>query len=271
MNIIYHNGAWVDDGPLFSFSDRIRLGDGIFDTMLVIVDEKNKARLVHCTQHFQRLLTDINLLEISPLPSLEDLEKAAQELCEKNKLSPGRYALNTVITRGPAQRGLMPPEDAKPTIAMRLSEVPKEFPPVTAITARRSYRNEGSPLSQIKSCNYGDNILVLIEARNKGANEAIMLNNSGNVTCTTSGNIFVILNNTLYTPPLSDGVFAGITREILIDKFSAVECSISMDDLRQAQGICMTNSIRGCVPITELNGYVVPEPTLKIEQDFHLE
>jgi branched-chain amino acid aminotransferase len=269
MNTIWHNGHWVEDGPVFTSTDRIRLGDGIFDTMLAIIDD-NGARLIHSDRHFTRLLHDAQLLEITPLPTIEELEDAATKLFNKNTAPHGRYAINTIVTRGEGPRGLMPPTDMSPTTVMRASPVPESFPAITAITARRAFRNEGSPLSQIKSLNYGDNILALIEARNKGANDAIMLNNAGKITCTTSGNIFVITGGTLYTPPLSDGVMNGITRKILIDKFDVLECSLDINDLRNAEGIYITNSIRGCVPLTTLNGQPVPTPTIKIEQDFHL-
>ena len=270
MFIIRHNEQWVKEGPVLESTDRLRLGDGIFDTMLCIIEEGTPPRLIHAKAHFERLLHDSQLLEITPVPSHEELEDIAIQLIKENALTAGRYAINTLITRGPAERGLMPPETMTPTLIMRVSQVPKTFPEINAITARRSFRNEGSPLSQVKSCNYGDNILALIEARNKGANESIMLNNKGKIACTTSGNIFVILNGTFYTPPLSDGVMNGITRKVFIKQFKAIECSLDIRDLQNAKGIYITNSIRGCIPLSTLNGKSLDAPSIDIKQDFYL-
>jgi branched-chain amino acid aminotransferase len=269
MNTIWHNGHWVEDGAIFTSSDRVRFGDGIFDTMLAIIDDSG-VRLIHADLHFNRLLHDAQLLEIHPLPTLETLTSTAAELLTKNNAPHGRHVINTIISRGEGPRGLMPPEKMSPTTIMRHSPAPETFPAITAITARRAFRNEGSPLSQVKSCNYGDNILALIEARNKGANDAIMLNNAGKITCTTSGNIFVINNGTLYTPPLSDGVMNGITRKIMLDTFKVIECSLDINDLRNADGIYITNSVRGIMPLTTLNGQPVPTPSITIEQDAHI-
>jgi len=201
-----------ENKKVFAFNDRIRLGDGVFDTMLVIV-KKNEQGLLNASNlfpdiHFARLLENAQSIGINAndLPSEQELEKTMLELEEKTPLDIGRYALNTIITRGQAKRGLMPPIDCTPTIEMRLSPAPDSFPDIQAIISKTVKRNEGSPLSRIKSCNYGDNIMALIEARDQGANEAILTNNKGFITCASAGNIFFCINNQLVTPPLSDGV-----------------------------------------------------------------
>ena len=271
MNIVYYCGDWVEDKIGFAPNDRIQRGDGVFDTMLVIVEDK-KARLIHPERHFERLQANAHLMEIVPRPTPNEFETIASELCERNTLEDGRYALNTLITRGSGPRGLMPPTESEtePTIVMRLSEAPKQSAPIEAIICRRTVRNERSPLSQIKSCNYGDNILALIEARHKGANEAILLNNLGNIACATSGNLFVVIGGILYTPPLSDGVLDGITRQLIIEKYGVMQSSITLQDLMKSDGAYITNSIKGCVPIKSLNGKDMPEPSIKIEKDFFL-
>ncbi|MFK7839716.1 MAG: aminotransferase class IV [Bdellovibrionales bacterium] len=260
----------------FAFNDRIRLGDGVFDTMLVIVE---KDQHTHKTQnilpdlHFARLLQNAKAIGISEidLPSVEELEKRMIALERKTILKTGRYALNTVITRGIAKRGLAPPDTCTPTIEMRITPCPNTFPDIYAIISRTVKRNEGSPLSQIKSCNYGDNILSLIEAKSKDANEAILLNNKGDVTCASAGNIFCCINDQLVTPPLSDGVMNGITRKLIIEKYNAIERSINETDLKNAAGIYISNSIKGTVPITSLEDETLPKPKLKIDKDFHIQ
>ncbi|MGB0719557.1 MAG: aminotransferase class IV [Bdellovibrionales bacterium] len=247
--IIYHNGAFIKDAAIFGLNDRIRLGDGIFDTMLVIV--KNAApQCLKADLHFERLIHDANMLHIPIKTTPEILHKTAMDLAGKNNLPDGRYALNTLITRGAGQRGLMPPDMCAPTLSMRLSPVPDTFPPITAIISQTTRRNEFSPLSQIKSCNYGDNILALIEAKGKGANEAILLNTAGHVACATAGNIFVEINGRLFTPPLSDGAMNGITRKIMLQNGEAVERTITAKDLQTAANLYTTNSIRGRTPVT---------------------
>lgn len=264
--MIYFNGELTDDVPIFEFQDRLRLGDGVFDTILVI-----NGKPIHEHAHFSRLLKNAKTLKIHNLPNIEYLKNAATKIIESNESLTGHFVLNTLITRGIAERGLLPQKNAQPNIAMRIGPAPSEFPTIHAIIAETVRRNEGSPLSQIKSCNYGDNILALLEAQNKDANEAIMLNNAGNVTCASAGNIFCCINNELITPPLHDGAMDGITRQIIVEKFAAVERSITADELLGASGIYITNSIKGIMTVSSLNGKTLPQATIDIDKDAHLD
>jgi len=268
--MIYFNGEIMDDAPIFEFQDRLRLGDGVFDTML-IVHEGMDLILLRMTDHIKRLLENAKVLDIRNLPKEKELFEEMRDFISESDLPEGRFALNTIITRGIAERGLMPQKNAAPNIAMRIAPVTNEFPPIHAIICETVKRNEGSPLSQIKSCNYGDNILALIEAQDKDANEAIMLNNSGNVTCASAGNIFCCINDELITPPLSDGVMDGVTRKTIIEKFSCSERSITEEELNNAAGIYITNSIKGVMSVASLDGKTLPNATITIDKDAHLE
>lgn len=271
MNIIYHNGEFIEEGPIFSPRNRLRLGHGVFETALIIVSKNSSFSTPHLHTHLERILHNANMVGINGISDIQVLEKAAEEIIEKNKCAPRHYALNIIISAGESERGLRTPENPQPTITMMLSPAPQNFPDVHAIISQSVRRNEGSPLSQIKSCNYGDNILAMQEAEGKGANEAIMLNNAGHITCATSSNIFAVVNEELTTPPLADGVMNGITRSLLIEKYDAAERSLTPEDLQNAQGIYLTNSIRGVVPVITLNGVEIPAPSLHIPQYFHLD
>lgn len=264
MSIIWHNGAFVEDGPVFTAHDRIRLGDGVFNTMLAV-----GGRVMHGALQFQRLTAHAQVLGIkADLPS--DMAGIAEELLRRNTFTNGHYAMNTVISRGGSMAGLRMPDDPKIQIVMRALPLPAHFPPLNAVITGSIRRNEGSPLSRIKSCNYGDNILALREAENAGGNEAILLNNQGFVTCASAGNLFIVRDNALYTPPLADGVMDGLIRRLVIEKCGAQETSLRPEDLRGAQGIYRTNSLRGAVALASLDGKTLPAPSLEIDKDIHL-
>ncbi|MCD8571161.1 MAG: aminotransferase class IV [Alphaproteobacteria bacterium] len=235
MGKLWHNGIWKrDDEAVFTANDRIRYGDGVFDTMLSI-----DGRLIHPAKHFARLQSNAAVLDIA---FDLDFETIAHELIEGQE---GRFAINTVISRGPSVRGLAAPENPELQIVMRAAPVPADFLPARAIIAQSVRRNEGSPLSRIKSCNYGNNILALNEAKAAGAEEAILLNNAGNVTCGTSANIFAVLNGEIFTPPLHDGVLDGVARQVFMEKYPVRELSLKPEDLLAAESLILTNSIRG--------------------------
>jgi branched-subunit amino acid aminotransferase/4-amino-4-deoxychorismate lyase len=265
MTTIWHNGRYTDDGPVFRPADRLRLGDGVFDTMMAV-----DGRPVHAGRHFARLLAHAQAMRIPADIGIAALESAARELLDRNKYRSGRYVINTILSRGPAERGLRPPESPAVQIVMTASPAPSEFPPVSAIIAQRVRRNEGSPLSRIKSCNYGDNIMALAEAQERSANEAIMLNNAGNVACASASNIFIAVDGQLWTPPLRDGAMAGITREIVMEKYGAQEKTIGPDELARSEGVYVTNCVRGAAPVEILNGKRLRPPALEIDKDLHL-
>jgi branched-subunit amino acid aminotransferase/4-amino-4-deoxychorismate lyase len=259
------NGRFTSEGPVFLPNDRIRLGDGVFDTMLAI-----DGTLIHANEHFKRLLTHATTLRIKTDWSVSDLKTAADGLLDQNKYRAGRYVVNAIISRGPAERGLRIPDNPAVQTLMVVAPAPPEFPPVNAVIATQVRRNEGSPLSHIKSCSYGDNILALAEAKEKGGNEAIMLNNRGFVACGSASNIFIMLHGKLYTPPVEDGALDGIVRKMMIRHHGVVEKNLTPDNLFSNQGIFLSNSVRGVVPVVTLDGKKINQSSLEIDKDFHL-
>ncbi len=265
MTTMWQNGRFLNEGAVFLPNDRIRLGDGVFDTMLAI-----DSALIHSNEHFKRLLTHAATLRIKTDWSVSDLKAAAEGLLDQNKYRNGKFVINSIISRGPAERGLKIPDHPSIQTVLVVAPAPTAFPPVHAIVATQVRRNEGSPLSTIKSCNYGDNILALAEAKEKGANEAILLNNKGLVTCAAGSNVFVVLGGKLYTPPVSDGALDGITRKMLIKRMGAKEKSLEPAELFENQGLYVSNSVRGVVPVEILDGKKLPPPSLEIDKEFHL-
>ncbi len=249
---IWHNGEFKDDSEaVFTASDRIRLGDGVFDTMLAVDGE-----IMNADHHLARLLFSAESLGIITDYHLKDLITVAQELIKKNGASEGSYTINTILSRGVGERGLKVPlaEDTKPELVMRAAKAPEAFPPVQAIIAQNVKRNEGSPLSQMKTFNYGDNILAFNEAQRANANEAIMLNNLGRVACATSANILMGKGGKLYTPPLEDGAMNGITRALLIEDGTLTEQSLYPEDIQTADALFIVNAVRGIMPVLTLDG-----------------
>lgn len=263
---IWHNTKLRDDDtPIFTVNDRIRLGDAVFDTMLAVNGEP-----IHAALHFKRLEQDAETMGIALPYDLKDIVRAARQVLQDSRLNETRAVVNTIVSRGPAERGLMPSPHQDPQIIVTAKAAPESFPPVKAVIARFVRRNEGSLLSQIKSANYGDNILAIQEAQEADANEAIMLNNAGHITCATTSNIFAVIGGRFYTPPLEDGVLNGVTRHLLMDRIDVIEKSLSEEDIIDADGLFLTNSVRGFVPITSLDGNPMPVYDAGIDQDFHL-
>ena len=254
--IVFLNNNFIEDNIAhISPADRgFTLGDGVFDTLLVLDGE-----LRYAEAHFTRLLKHASVLQIKTNETPETLERTALRLLKKNMFTHERYALRTTITRGKGVRGLLPPDKSVPTLLMRVSPAtsPDSLPPVYAVIAKTTRRNEFSPLSRIKSLQYGDNLLALLDAKDKGANEALLLNTAGYVSCSTTGNVFILEKDRLITPTLSDGALDGITRTLVMQHTAVEERSITPKHLAEAEGIYLTNSLFGIRAVEKLEGKTI--------------
>ncbi|MDE2400334.1 MAG: chorismate-binding protein [Burkholderiales bacterium] len=93
-----------------------------------------------------------------------------------------------------------------------------------------------------------------------GCFDTLLWNPNGEITEFTIGNVAVQLQGdaTWYTPPLSAGLLPGVMRETLLAEGRLQERTLTLDDVRQAQGLALINSVRGWLD-------VVLAPTQKIE------
>jgi branched-subunit amino acid aminotransferase/4-amino-4-deoxychorismate lyase len=129
-----------------------------------------------------------------------------------------------------------------------------------------------SPLTGIKSLNYLDHVLSKEEARKRDFDEAVVLNERGEIVSATTANIFWAKNGTVHTPTLSTGALAGITRECVLDVANKhfiplVEGVYEMADLVDADEIFLTSSGIGVAPVTtfDFRRYAVePESIVNI-------
>jgi branched-chain amino acid aminotransferase len=128
---------------------------------------------------------------------------------------------------------------------------------VAIVAIRRNHPRALDPA--IKSCNLLNNILAMREAQARGAEEAILLNQAGDVTEGASSNVFVVKDGRVRTPPVSAGILVGITREIVFEVgpphgIPVVEARLRPEDLFQADEAFITSSVRDALPIATVDG-----------------
>ena len=196
---VWLNGRLLPEAEagLSIFDRGFTLGDGIFETLRVC-----EGRPLWLDDHLARFQHGAGVLGI-PLP-FEDraIRRGLAELIEASGHQ--QASLRLTLSRGPSRaRGLWPPASpATPTLLAVVSPFPGTGrPPLRLIVAGTVRRNEHSPLSLIKSLNYGDNILARREADSRGADDALMMNGQGRITCGTVGNIFLRFAGVWVTPP----------------------------------------------------------------------
>jgi len=254
-DVIWLDGALVDRATArLDPSDRgLLLGDGLFETILV-----RSGQAQHLESHLLRLADSARLLGI-PLPvDAPGIAVAIEHLLTARALQNGLAALRITLTRGAGLRGLLPPVAPKPHLLMTATSYhPPAQPSFTAqlVSIRR---NEGSPLSRIKSLNYLDNVLALQEAVAAGADEALLCNNAGFICGGSRTNLFVVCRGKLLTPPLTDGVLDGIQRRIVLQRaaeagYQVREQSLRPVDLPDIDEAFVTNSLMEIRPLTRID------------------
>ena len=119
-------------------------------------------------------------------------------------------------------------------------------------------RNERGALAGVKSPSYGDNVVALRYAERLGGSEAIFANTEGLLCEGTGSNIFFGLGGTLFTPSLSSGCLAGVTRELLLEAGVGTEEDFHIDDLESATEIFLASTSREVQPLAAFDGRALP-------------
>ena len=115
------------------------------------------------------------------------------------------------------------------------------------------------PLFYHKTTRRGVYQRALETARAAGYDEAILLNQDGEVTEGTYSNLFVRQGDELWTPPIASGLLAGVYRDHVLDtRPDATERVLSLDDLRTADALYCCNAVRGWCEAELARAAVVP-------------
>lgn len=256
---VFINGSIVDESDaLIPVNDRgVLFGDGIFETIRAY--EGKPFRL---DRHLERLRAGCRELRISGIPPDEGLKDILSELYRLNVVSGGAY-MRITLTGGPfdGSRTLERPGSPGVYIVVKPFEgyPPHYYERGMRVIVSRIRKNESSPLSRIKSNNYLDNLMAKQEAKDRGADDALLLNGGGYLAEGTSSNLFLVQHGKVVTPGIECGLLPGITREVVLELCEeyGVVCETGLfvlDDLLGADEAFFTVSTGEIVPIAEVEG-----------------
>lgn len=227
-------------------------GDGVYETM------RSYGGIVFMVRrHMDRLARSGALIRLK-VPEAESLIEAVDQTLEANKLSDAYIRIT--LSRGKGPIGLDPGLCGRHTLVV-IAEPFREYPVgcyekgVQFIIAktRRNLADAIDP--KIKSLNFLNNILAKIEAKERGAYEAVMLNAGGFLTEGTVCNIFFVSNGILCTPSVETGILDGITRELVIGiarrhRLRVEEGMFYPNDLLGASEVFFTNTTAEVMPVS---------------------
>lgn len=239
--------CWVN-GRLLDSADEVAIpvtdhgwtvGDGVFETLKVVAGEAFAL-----TRHLDRLAVSARGLGL-PAPDLEEIRRGVEAVVPGH-MDLGR--LRITWTGGPAPLG-SGRGSAGPTLAV-VAAPAEPLPDTTSVVTVPWPRNERGALTGLKTTSYGENVVALAHAAERGATEAIFANTVGNLCEGTGSNIFYVMDDQLRTPSLASGCLAGITRALTLEWVGAREIDEPVVVLQQASEIFLTSTTRDIQAVT---------------------
>jgi branched-chain amino acid aminotransferase len=263
MAVCWLDGTIVSDdqAKVSVFDHGLLYGDGIFEGIRFY-----QYRAFRLDTHLQRLQHSAMAIGLTLPYSVRELEAAIHEVIRAFR-EPDGY-LRLVVTRGKGSLGVNPNSCKRGTafiVADKLSFVDPQVKLHGAkliIAATRRLPPDGLD-PRVKSLNYLNHVLARMEANRANADEAILLNANGHVSEGTTDNVFVVRNNVLLTPPVTDGALDGVTRGVIMELAGelglvSAESTLSAYDLYTAEECFLTGTAMEMIPVREIDGRVLP-------------
>jgi len=271
--VIYLNKTMVEatKARVAPVSSAMLYGRGVFTTLAIY-----NSQPFLWSNHWQRLAAHAKKLDIDFTGCNEkNVGEALHKLIAFNRVQEGRARVIMLARSGRDIWKTRAP-GAKKTDLLIMTGEPQKVAPNGLSLAVSPYRaNTVSPLAGIKSLNYLEHVLSWEEAQSRDFDEAVVLNERGEIVSATTANLFWAKNGTLHTPNLSTGALAGVTRECVVEIANKhfiplLEGVYEMPDLIDADEIFMTSSSLGVAPVTtfDFRRYSMGSLTATIAQAF---
>jgi branched-chain amino acid aminotransferase len=266
--LVYVSGAFrpTAEASVSVFDHGLLYGDGVFEGIRAY-----NGRVFRLERHIERLFDSAKAIRLAIPHTQAEVCDIVVETCRRNALHDGYIRL--VVTRGPGDLGIDPRKCPRPELIViarpQLTMYAGASAGIRLITStfRRNAIDATSP--SIKSLNYLNNVLARIEAADRGADEAILLDRDGHVAEATADNVFIVTERAVVTPPTSTNL-RGITRETILQLAEGLgirteERTFALFDLWSAREAFMCGTMAEVVPIASVDGRTIgsgtPGPT----------
>lgn len=258
MNQVYLNGQFMAaDAARISPMDRgFLFGDGVYEVIPCY-----RGKLVGFAPHIERLQRGLAELKITLTTPVELWRELCQQLSQRN--GDGNLGIYIQVSRGTdSKRGHAYPAGIQPTVFMFTFEIPPapaadihSVKTATVITAT----DQRWQRCHIKSTSLLGNVMHYQQGVENNANETLLFDRDQNLTEGSSSNVFIVRDNIVLTPPLSNAILPGITRQLTLDilrshsDLSVVEATISEQDVLNADEIWITSSTKEIMPVVAID------------------
>jgi branched-chain amino acid aminotransferase group I len=228
-------------------------GDGIYETLRVY-----DGRPFALDRHLERLAHSARGIRLS-IPDAAVLRSAVTELLAAARLPSA--VLRITITRGRLARRLDLSSAGSPSVLVTTDPLDpagdRERENGIRVIYSGFLRHSDSPLAGVKSTNYQVSLFARNEAREAGAAEVLVPNESGDIVEAAAANVFLVEGRSIVTPPLGTGILGGITREVVIDLagehgYDVQEETLPRARIEAADEVFLTGTTIEVAPVTRI-------------------
>ncbi|NRT11078.1 aminotransferase class IV [Flavobacterium sp. 14A] len=253
--INFNGNIVLKDSNILTENRSFLYGDGVFETVKIV-----NSKILFLEDHYFRLMASMRVvrMEIPMNFTMEFFEEQILSLVQRNNLTQSSRARITMYRN---DGGYYLPVSNEVSYIIHATPLEQTLYSVKEtlyeVDLFKDFYITRQLLSSIKSTNKLLNITASIYASENGLDNCILLNDAKNVVEAIQGNIFMLVGNTLTTPPVSEGCLNGVMRKQVlalakkIPQLTVVEEIISPFDLQKADQLFITNVIKGIQPITK--------------------
>ncbi len=267
---IWMNGRLVDwkDAKVHVLTHAMHYGTGVFEGIRCYETPKGHA-VFRLSEHIARLFEGSAFYRMKVPYSQKEICGATKDVVRANGLKSGY--IRPIVYRGYGEMGLNPlksPVDVAIAVwpwGTYLGDDGLKNGIKVAISSYQRISPKTMPPQVKATGNYINSILAKLEAIDKGADEAILLDCQGNVSEGPGENVFAVKGKKIYTPSLDSSILKGITRQSVMEiakdlGHEVMEVKMKPADLLNADEAFFTGTAAEITPIREIDGKVIGKP-----------
>ena len=254
--MINFNGALQDSDFHMSFANRSFLyGDGIFETLKIA-----NNKILFWEDHYFRLMASLRIVRMD-IPMSFTMEYIEEQILVLVRAMNIHESARVRFTAYRNSEGFYLPNNNSISFVIQASKLDNHkynYSPIQfEVDLYKDFIVPKQLLSTLKTTNKITNVTASIFAKENQLDSTLLLNENKNVIEAANGNLFMLTENKLITPPISEGCLNGVMRKQIIalakkmDSVTVLESPISPFDLQKADELFITNCIIGIQPITK--------------------
>ena len=244
-------------------------GWGVFSTLRV-----QEGVLFAYERHYARMKADAERMRVPFEYSAKNLHEALLRLIDANRAYDATLRVCLVRNKG----GLFEsPDQSRATDLVAFTADVRNWGAGVRLSYVPHGRHGASPFAGAKITSWAQNLTWYEDARERGFDEVILLNEEGFVSECTSANIFAIQEDYIWTPPLrSSGCLPGVTRAVLLEDirvpgFTIAERELAPSELEDCEQVFITSTTRDLLPVLAIDNAALSqrrEALAKLQQAF---